>query len=256
MSEKTVETWPRRPRRLATGVVEDLVDRLVAGEFPAGATLPTEPMLCQTFGVSRTVVREAVKALETMRLVTVQQGNGTRVRDFAEWDLLTPTVLSSVVRHDADLAILEDLVDVRRALEAQMAGQAAVHADEAQRALIGQRMTALEEAGNDVTVYLAADIAFHDAIMAASRNRLGRAMIHTLSDEAHRSMRYIGDPSPEHIRLTNLAHRRVLEAILAGDAELAQTMMDNHIVESWQRRRPPGSAVRDRLPSRSAPIRA
>ncbi|GAA2738234.1 FadR/GntR family transcriptional regulator [Pedococcus aerophilus] len=234
----TVSTpWPRRPRRLATVVIDELVDRLVGGELPVGASLPTEPVLCETFGVSRTVVREAVKALETMRLVTAQQGQGTRIRPLADWDLFNPTVLSAVVRHDADNAILEDLVDVRRTLEARMAGQAAANATPAERAAITERMRELDASMDDAMTYLKADVAFHDAIMIASRNRLGRAMIHNLTVEAYRSLRYVGDPSPEHIRLTNQAHQEVHDAVLSGDAEKASKAMDEHIIESWQRRR-------------------
>ena len=238
MSEPVPAPWPRRPRRLATAVVEDLVDRLVSGEVPTGGSLPTEPVLCETFGVSRTVVREAVKSLELMRLVTVQQGQGTRLRPLSDWDLLNPTVLSAVVRHDADNSILEDLVDVRRALEGQMAGQAAAKATDEERALITERMAALGDNLDDATAYLKADVAFHDAIMMASGNRMGRAVIHNLTIEAYRSMRYVGDPSPEHLLLTNEAHQLVHDAVLGGDAAKAQQAMDDHILESWLRRRP------------------
>ena len=239
--------WPRRPRRLATGVIEELVDRLVDGELPAGASLPTEPVLCETFGVSRTVVREAVKALEAMRLVTVQQGQGTRIRPLADWDLLDPTVLQAVVRHDAENAILEDLVDVRRWLEAQMAAGAAARATDDQRAAISARMRDLDAALGDAAAYLTADAAFHDAIMVASGNRLGRAMVRTLTVEAHRSLRYVGDPSPEHIRVTHEAHQRVLDAILSGAADEAGRAMDEHIIESWQRRRSPARGASEAI---------
>ncbi|GAA2009291.1 FadR/GntR family transcriptional regulator [Nocardioides kribbensis] len=230
--------WPKRPRRLATVLVEELVDRLVSGEVPVGAALPTEPVLCETFGVSRTVVREAVKALEAMRLVTVQQGQGTRIRPMADWDLVNPAVLSAAVRHDADNAILEDVVDVRRTLESRMAAQAAAHVSAAELDVIEQRMRDLDASMDDAAAYLKADVAFHDAIMVASRNRLGRAMVHNLTVEAYRSLRYVGDPSTEHIRITHGAHRRILDAVRAGDAELASRAMDEHIIDSWQRRRP------------------
>ncbi|GAA1875336.1 FadR/GntR family transcriptional regulator [Lapillicoccus jejuensis] len=238
------EPWPRRPRRLATAVVDELVDRLVRGEIPAGATLPTEPLLCQTFGVSRTVVREAVKSLESMRLVRVQQGQGTTVRHLGDWDLFNPTVLSAVIRHDAELAILEDLVDVRSALEAQMAGQAAQRADQRQRELLTERMALLEQEVGDPARYLRADVDFHDAVMQASGNRLGRAMIHTLQMEAYRSLRYVGDPTAAEMRLSNVAHRAVHDAVLAGDAEAAQDAMREHIIGSWHRRRPASDAPR------------
>ncbi|MDT4915284.1 MAG: hypothetical protein QOC66_4412, partial [Pseudonocardiales bacterium] len=71
--DSNLQSWPRRPARLATAVVEDLVDRIVGGELPVGSALPTEPVLCEMFSVSRTVVREAVKSLEGMGLVRAQQ---------------------------------------------------------------------------------------------------------------------------------------------------------------------------------------
>jgi GntR family galactonate operon transcriptional repressor len=231
--------WPRRPARLAVAVVEELVDRIVGGAFPADTMLPTEPTLCATFGVSRTVVREAVKSLETMRLVTVQQGQGTRARPLADWDLLAPVVLSAVVRHDAELAILEDLVDVRRSLESQMAAQAAERATEQERALICERMEALEQEVADPQRFLAADVAFHDSILAASGNRLGRAIIHTLTEEAYRSLRYVGDPSGAELEHSNVAHREIRDALLARDDAGAADAMNRHILDSWRRRRPP-----------------
>jgi DNA-binding GntR family transcriptional regulator len=119
-----LRSWPKRPQRLATAVAEDLVDRIVGGELPVGSALPIEPVLCEMFAVSRTVIREAVKSLEGMRLVTIQQGSGTTINDAEDWDLLDPVVLAASIRHDAERAILEDLIDVRRALEGHMAGQA------------------------------------------------------------------------------------------------------------------------------------
>ena len=65
------QPWPRRPARLATAVIEELVDWIVDGRVAAGEALPTESALCETFGVSRSVLREAVKAVEGMRLIRV-----------------------------------------------------------------------------------------------------------------------------------------------------------------------------------------
>jgi GntR family galactonate operon transcriptional repressor len=238
-----LRSWPQRPQRLATAVIEDLVDRLISGELPTDAPLPTEPVLCRTFAVSRTVIREAVKAMEAMRLVSVQQGQGTRIRPLGEWDLLNPVVLAAVVRHDAELAILDDLIDSRRALEAQMAAQAATRATPEQRAGISARMATLAAEVDDPTRYLHADVAFHDEIMAASGNRLARSIIHTLTIEAYRSMRYIGDPTPDECRLSNVAHQAVHDAVVAGDPERAAATMNEHILGSWHRRRPQPAQV-------------
>jgi DNA-binding FadR family transcriptional regulator len=231
-------SWPRRPRRLATAVVEDLVDRVVGGEIPQGSPLPIEPVLCEIFAVSRTVIREAVKSLEAMRLVKVQQGQGTTVRDDEEWDLLNPVVLAATVRHDAEFAILEDLVDVRRALESQMASQAAQRADGKYLRRIETTFEHLIAEVDDTARFFRADLDFHDAIMAASGNRLGRAVIHTINTEAFRSMRYIGEPSRADCEVSNAEHRVIFDCLLAKDSDGAAKAMSDHIIGSWHKRRP------------------
>lgn len=238
MADVRYPAWPRRPARLATAVVENMVDRIVAGEIPVGSALPTEPALCEMFGVSRTVVREAVKSLEGMRLVRAQQGLGTRVRAAADWDLLDPVVLEASVRHDAERSILEDLVSVRRALEGQMAGQAAEAASEEQLAQIEAALHEVQAEVDDTTRFFRADLAFHDAIMEASGNRFARAVIQTVNAEAFRSVRYIGEPTREDCRQSNREHQEIYEQLRARDAAKAARAMDNHIGGSWLKRRP------------------
>jgi len=233
-----IAPWPRRPASLATAVIEDLVDRIVSGQFPAGSTLPTEPVLCERFGVSRGVLREAIKALASMRLVRVQQGQGTTALPQSSWDLADPVVLAAVVRHDDDLTILDHLVEVRRALEARMASAAATHLTTADVAAIDERLAILEQSVSDPDGYTAADVAFHDAILTASGNLLGRAIITTLTVEAYRSLRYIGVPTDKDRRLSNVAHRAIRDAVVEGRAADAAALMDHHIVEAWERRKP------------------
>ena len=242
--------WPRRPQRLATAVVADLVDRIVGGELAVGGTLPIEPVLCEMFAVSRTVIREAVKSLEAMRLVTVQQGHGTSVRDPDDWDLLDPVVLAASIRHDAELSILEDLVDVRRTLESQMAGQAAVRAGEEQTRRIRAALDQLYAEEEDAARFLRADLDFHYAIMAASGNRLGRAVVQSINAQAFQSMRYIGEPTRDDLRESNMAHQAVFDQIAAKDEDGAAKAMNDHILGSWLKRRPsthgrPGARARD-----------
>ncbi|HEY0498795.1 MAG TPA: FCD domain-containing protein [Kutzneria sp.] len=241
LDEQTAQAlpgWPRRPRRLATAVVEDLVDRIVGGEISPGSALPIEPVLCEMFSVSRTVIREAVKSLEAMRLVKVQQGQGTTVRETEDWDLLDPVVLAASIRHDAELSILEDLVDVRRALESQMAAQAAERAGAEHLRRIGTALRHVTDEVADASRFYRADLEFHDEIMAASGNRLARAVIRTVNAEAFRSLRYIGDPTLADLEQSNREHRAIYERLIAKDAEGAAAAMDDHIGQSWQKRRP------------------
>jgi GntR family galactonate operon transcriptional repressor len=243
MSEATVRTsaqdakaWPQRPARLSGPVVQDLVDRIVAGEYPEGTNLPIEPELCEMFAVSNTVIREAVKAIEAMRLVSVKQGRGTTVRPIADWDLVNTVVLSAMIAHDAESSILDDATDVRVALEGQMAGQAATHATDVAVDEMRELLEKLHQQINDPAEFLVVDVAFHEAVMNASRNRLGRAVIRTIGAEASRSSRYMGDPSPDDLFESNKGHDAVFEAIVAHDPETAAKAMGDHIYTSWLRR--------------------
>jgi GntR family transcriptional regulator, galactonate operon transcriptional repressor len=230
--------WPRRPQRLATAVVSDLAERIVTGEFPAGGPLPVEPVLCERFGVSRITIREAVKALEAMRLVEIRQGAGTTVRVREEWNLLDPAVLAALVAHDDDLAILDEIIRLRCELEGAMASRAATRLDEGARASLAGLLAQLDGATADPDQYLDLDVAFHEVIMGASASPLSRAIITTLNTQVFGSGSYIGHPTDADREQSNREHHAILAALLAQDGERAARAMDEHISQSWRRRRP------------------
>ena len=93
----------RRPARLASVVLEELAHRIIGGTFPEGSILPTEPVLCEQFGFSRTVIREGLKQLEERGLVRVEQGRGTSVQPRSAWNLLDPTVIGIALAYDTDM---------------------------------------------------------------------------------------------------------------------------------------------------------
>jgi GntR family galactonate operon transcriptional repressor len=230
--------WPRRPQRLATAVVGDLTDRIVAGEFAVGVPLPVEPVLCDRFAVSRTTIREAVKALEAMRLVEVRQGSGTSVRAREEWNILDPTVLAALVAHDDDLAILDESIALRCELEGTMAGRAATRFDDELRAALARILGLLDGAQHEPDQYLDLDVAFHDKIMSASASPLSRAIITAVNTQLFVSGAYIGNPTPTDMRESNAGHHAIFQALCAGDSDAARHATSTHIHESWLRRRP------------------
>jgi GntR family transcriptional regulator, galactonate operon transcriptional repressor len=246
MSEATVRSttadssqWRARPARLSEPVVKELVDRIVAGQYPEGTNLPIEPELCEMFAVSNTVIREAVKSVESMRLVSIRQGRGTTVRPIADWDLVNTVVLAAMIAHDVESSILDDATDVRVALEGQMAGQAANHATEESLDQMRALLETLHQEINDPASFLVADVAFHEVVMTASGNRLGRAVIRTIGAEASRSNRYMGEPSPDDLFESNRGHDAVFDAIVAHDQATAAKAMGEHIYTSWLRRQKP-----------------
>ncbi len=236
-----LKPWPKRPARLAQAVMESLTDTIVSGAIPPGSTLPVEPELCETFGVSRITIREAVKSLEAKGLVQARQGFGTTVTPPEEWNLLDPVVLAATVQHDDQLVVLDQLVDIRSTLEAQMTAQAAELATDDDLRAIEQLLARLDEETTVPALFIETDVAFHDRILQASHNRLGRSIIRILHAQARTTFLYNGTPDETACQQANEEHRAVAERLLARDSEGAAQAMAAHIQTAWSRRRSPNA---------------
>nr|WP_245694882.1 FadR/GntR family transcriptional regulator [Streptomyces antibioticus] len=215
-----------------------LVDRIVGGAYPPDSALPIEPVLCEEFGVSRTVVRESVKVLEEKGLVRAAPGRGTRVREPQDWNLLDPVVLEAQIRHDRTLTILDQLVSVRIALEAEMAADAAGRITDLELARLEEQATALREALDDPVRYAEEDAAFHEIIMGASGNLLGQAIIRSIHGKARLSRLYHGRETHEGLAESLDEHLAILELLRNRDAASVAAAMRQHIARAWASRRP------------------
>ncbi|MGC5054044.1 FadR/GntR family transcriptional regulator [Micromonospora sp. DT48] len=229
--------WPRRPANLATAVTAELVERIVRGVHPSGTALPPEPVLCETFSVSRTVVREAVKILQEKGLVQVRQGAGTMVTPPSMWDMLDELVLGATIAQDDSLAILDDLVVTRRLLESDMANVAARVADQETLDRLRALVDRMDELVDDHVTYHEHDRAFHDTVMQASGNRIARGVVRSLESQVVNTARYMGRTERALCVASNRGHRRIYERIAAHDPEGAATAMFTHITEAWLVRR-------------------
>lgn len=229
--------WARRPASLAKAVTAELVGWIVRGVHPPGSPLPPEPALCETFGVSRTVVREAVKILEEKGLVQVRQGTGTIVTPSTKWNMLDELVLSATIAEDDGLAVLDDLVVTRRLLESDMANVAARRADQETLDRLLALVARMDELVNDRVTYEEQDRAFHDAIMQASGNRIARAVVQALQSQVIHTARYVGRSDRSLCVASNRSHRRIYERIAAHDPDGAAEAMFTHITDAWLVRR-------------------
>ncbi|QSB45204.1 FadR family transcriptional regulator [Tsuneonella flava] len=239
MTKETVGNPPRARRRprLSTAVVEDLVNLIVAGTYPVGTALPPENMLCEMYEVSRTVVREATTALIEKGLVVTQQGRGTIVRENQAWNMLDPVILSALFKGEDGLRYLDNLSQVRVLLESEMAANAAREGTDEQREELAGQIEKLEELVTIPSAYVHEDLRFHDIIMRMSGDRLSKAIIDGIQSEALRTHAYSGKLSVEHVKLTQAAHRKVFDAIMARDPQAARDAMREHISGSWTKRR-------------------
>ena len=229
--------WTRRPANLATAVTAELVERIIRGVHPPGSPLPPEPVLCVTFSVSRTVVREAVKILQEKGLVQVRQGTGTMVTPPAMWNMLDELVLGATIAEDDSLAILDDLVVTRRVLESDMANVAARLADDAAVERLRTQVDRMDELVDDHVTYHDHDRAFHDTVMQTSGNRIARAVVRALESQVVNTARYMGRTERALCVASNRGHRRIYERIAAHDPEGAADAMFTHITDAWLVRR-------------------
>lgn len=228
----------RRRPRLAVAVVEDLVSAIVTETYPTGSALPPENVLCDMYGVSRTVVREATTALTEKGLVDSQQGRGTIILDSAHWNLLDPMVLSALFQREDGLSYLDNLSEIRASLEAAMAAKAARNLTPADATALAAQMEKLTALIDTPAGYVHEDVNFHDIIMRASGDKLSKAIIDRIQGKALKTFNYSGRLTIEHIRATHAAHERVYEAIMRRDSDAAARAMREHIESSWRKRRP------------------
>ncbi len=208
-----------RPPPLRTIVADRLQEAIAEGRFVEGQYLPPEPDLCRLFGVSRTVVREALGTLEARGLIAVQHGRGAIVLPSR-----APAV-SSLLHFEwrAGRGALSQLLEVRRVLETAAARLAATRATAADLQRMDEalgRMAAAQTAEE----YISADLAFHAAIVLATGNPILGLLNDALADLLHASRRqtyFI----PGAVESSLRDHRLVYERIAAGDPTGAEREM-------------------------------
>ncbi|WP_030271824.1 FadR/GntR family transcriptional regulator [Streptomyces sp. NRRL B-24484] len=206
-------------------LLADLGPAIAGGEIPEGAVLRGEE-LEERFRVSRTVVREAVRILESMRMVAPKRRVGITVRPKSEWDVFDPLVIRWRLAGADRAAQLRSLGSLRVAVEPAAAALAAVHASDDDRrelSALAVELTVTARAA-DLETFLAHDIAFHAIVLRASGNEMFAHLKDTVGAvltgrTEHHLMPH--QPRPYAVQL----HREVAEAICAGDAELAERSM-------------------------------
>ena len=212
-------TAVKRPR--VRNDIQARIARLIAsGEFPAGQTLPAEAELTQRFGVSRTVLREAIKGLEAKYMLRSKPRVGTVVLAQEEWSLLDQEVLGWVVEYLDVGEFIDSVMEARRAIEPAAAALACRHANLSDLARIEEALERMIAAGNDPDAFTEADLAFHEALLNASHNRVFKQFIHSI--EAGLNMMLLAsNKSVDDYTRTVESHRKVLDALIARDQTAA-----------------------------------
>ncbi|MBW8735883.1 MAG: FadR family transcriptional regulator [Streptomyces turgidiscabies] len=211
-------------RGLHGHVLETLGPAITAGEYPPGSVLRTDE-LAQRFDVSRSVMREAVRVLESMRLVESRRRVGVTVRPKAEWNVYDPQVIRWRLAGTDRPQQLRSLTVLRSAMKPVAAGLAAKSATAEQCARLTECALGMvaTSRGHQLAGYLVHDMAFHRVILEASGNemfaRLGDVVAEVLAGRTHHEVMF-EDPDPAAVTL----HVQVAEAIREGDGERAERL--------------------------------
>ncbi|MEA5117281.1 MAG: FadR/GntR family transcriptional regulator [Propionicimonas sp.] len=214
-----------RPSSLHAYVVDQLGTAIVAGELKPGDSVAAEE-LCDRYGVSRTVVREGLRALEFVGMVSARPQVGTTIRPFSDWDLFNPDVIRWRNRTEYALTQTRELLQVRLGIEPQAARLAAVCMDTTQREHLERLSKQLDAAlvTGDQDANVSADIDFHLAILAGSGNSVFRRFGSMV--EAMLRTRQAQDRSDTAQALDSSValHRQLGTAIVTGDPDMAEAL--------------------------------
>jgi DNA-binding FadR family transcriptional regulator len=205
---------PLQRHNLADAVVSKLQQQLSLGEYQPGQKLPSEPELMEQFGVGRSTIREAIRILANTGVLKVRQGSGTYVE--------LQNGIAEPLPQRLRRAGAEELNEVRQLLEMKVAEKAALHRSkkdiEKMKALLQQRGMAAR--AGDTAEAIRADIQFHVAIAAASRNDILADLYRTFSEHMTRYFREVHPTTSAFLR-THSLHESLLKSIIDQDPKKA-----------------------------------
>lgn len=219
-----------RRERATQQVRDQLLAALESGEYMPGHLLPSERVLCETFGVSRVSVREAIAGLEAVGLIAVQHGKGAFVCGTLSEQVAGPLQRYLTAHHEE----LLDLLRVRGALDELAAEEAALRGTDAGL----KRMTVMHEAFRrsaeqpkvDFARLGALDVEFHLSIAKASRSALLQKLLEDLHAVMADPRRMTTARSDRHRHLSVAQHQAIVDAILARNAPRARKAAGRHLV--------------------------
>jgi DNA-binding FadR family transcriptional regulator len=208
-------------QNLTYRIVELLGIAIVSGVYSVKNPFPIEADLCKQYGVSRSVLREAVKMLTAKGLLSARPRQGTWIQPEENWNLLDPDVLRWMLERKVSFPLLREFAQVRLAVEPKAAALAARVATPEMKAAIEAAIERMVEADENDDDPLPADIAFHVTILKASGNQFF-AQLRGVTEAALRFSIRMQNRYKGVRRASVPDHRRISDAILAGDAKAAE----------------------------------
>ena len=208
---------------------------IIAGRYAEAARLPGDAELTASFGVSRPVLREAVKTLVAKGLLTTKAGVGTVVRGRGAWNMFDADVLAWHLDVGIDKRFLSDLAEIRLAVEPRAAALAAARRSDADVAELRRAMDILRREPTNSNAFADGDLALHVAVANASGNPFMRSVDNVIEAALRASFQLSAplDPGAHEAVLT--WHQRIVDSIVAGDAKSAAAAMTEVIYNGIRR---------------------
>src|SRR6266478_8785217 len=214
-----------RTSRLYEQIVQQIEESILKGVLKPGDQLSAERELAQRFGVSRTAVREAVKALREKGLVEAYSGRGTFITNGTSQAIRQSLDLMSRIGQQEGLAHLAEL---RQILEPEIAALAATRIEDQLLATMREAVATMDRSLHDPDAYIEADLDFHLALAEAAANPLILSLLDSivglLREQRRRIFEVDGGPARGQFH-----HKRVLEAIEQRDPEKTRAAMRDHL---------------------------
>lgn len=232
---KTLGSGVRAGSRSAQ-VVGELGRRIVGRTYAPGATLPAEAMLLEEFGISRTVLRDAVKSLESKGLLEARQRRGTCVTPRDRWNMLDAEVLGWIAQSGADPQLLIRLTELRLIVEPGACALAAQSRGDAGMQRIEAAWARMVASVDDPAAWVEADRDFHVALLTAAGNEYLAAICTAISAALTVSLRQT-NPTARSNRASLPAHERIVLALRRRDGEAAARESRRQLDEAMQRLR-------------------
>lgn len=219
-----------REQRLYERVVEKVMELISSGAWKPGYRLPSERELSEAFGVSRTVVREAVKALEARGVLESTTGSGVSVR-LADFNMVSRSLQTYMqMSNQVDFEIR--LNEVRRVLEVEMVALAAGRITPDQRTRLHQICQQMRVSGNTAKQMAELDFRLHVTLAEATQNELFKVLLAPLINQLRDQIILTWDDFPRPVNLVFDQHEAIVSAVESGDAEAARQAMIKHLAFS------------------------
>src|SRR5215217_7079193 len=219
-----------REQRLYERVVGKVLELISSGVWKPGYRLPPERELSESFGVSRTVVREAVKALEARGVLESTTGSGVTVRraDFNMVSQSLETYMQLANRDDFEIRLNE----VRRVLEVEMVALAASRITSEQLTQLWQICQQMRATGNTAKQMAELDFRLHVTLAESTQNELFKVLLAPLINQLRDQIILTWEDFPRPVDLVFDQHETIVNAVEKGDADAARQAMLKHLIFS------------------------